>query len=253
VKTIVIHEGVRTIGKKAFSGSGLESVTIPSTVNRIKEGTFRCCKQLERVVLLPQVQLIEKEVFCKCPSLKSVEIPASVTTICSDNFTFCKQLQNVVLSGGSPCIGADSFVNCYKLDSSDVISTGRMSFRTFQRLAKTNIARRLKSRSPDQKTIALDSLREVPDHIAPAPGLSPFVGLITQLMKRRLAQIHGLITYWELKDATSVLELAIWKTNLDDTAQTTELRQHRRQESGADMQIIMSHVLQFFDYNNNIN
>ena len=61
----------------------------------------------------------------------------------------------------------------------------------------------------------------------------------------------GLITYWELREATTLLELAVWKSNLnDDTEQTAEMRQRRRQECGTDIHIIMNCVLEFFDYNN---
>ena len=65
--------------------------------------------------------------------------------------------------------------------------------------------------------------------------------------------IHGLITYWELKEPATILELAIWKWKLSNGAGFYDdgARQQVREQCGRDMQVIMRGVLQLFDYNAN--
>ena len=63
LKEFNIPEGVTEIRERAFSGSGLEKVTLPSTL-----------------------KVIGTEAFAYCDSLKSISIPASVTSIAQQAF-----------------------------------------------------------------------------------------------------------------------------------------------------------------------
>ena len=46
------------------------------------------------------------------------------------------------------------------------------------------------------------------------PGQIDAGGYVIQEMKDNLAKINGLITFWELKESSTILELVIWKLNL---------------------------------------
>ena len=76
------------------------------------------------------------------------------------------------------------------------------------------------------------------------------VGRISQSMQDGLTKIHGSITYWEVKEFMTILELAIWKLNLH-CENDVKSRQQTRQHCGRDMQVIICGVLQFFDYDTN--
>ena len=52
LKKVVLNEGVKKIGKSAFSCCGLlESITLPSTIVEIEEGAFYSCRSLGKIVL----------------------------------------------------------------------------------------------------------------------------------------------------------------------------------------------------------
>lgn len=177
-------------------------------------------------------------------------IPASVTQVDGGNFSLCTTLEKVDLCGGSPHFAPDTFVNSRKLDSSDIISTGKMSFETFQRIAKAHLSRRMKPQSTERNTLILNKFSEISGVDFSGTWSTMTYGLVPREAKQRLARIHGLITYWELKESLPLLELAVWKSNLNDMEQTSEMRQRRRRECGTDIHIIMNCVLEFFDYNN---
>ncbi len=72
VSSIDLPNTVSSIGKYAFSGSGVKNVTLPTSVTAIGESAFNGCS-----------------------SLYAVRIPSSVTTIGVGAFNFCYKLESV--------------------------------------------------------------------------------------------------------------------------------------------------------------
>lgn len=71
---IVIPEGVEVIGEYAFINFvNLKKITFPSTLTRIREGAFECCKSLESIEFNNPLR-IDSDAFRFCESLKSIEI-----------------------------------------------------------------------------------------------------------------------------------------------------------------------------------
>lgn len=71
---INIPEGVEVIGEYAFINFvNLKKITFPSSLRRIREGAFECCKSLESIEFSNPV-IIEKDAFRFCKALKSVKI-----------------------------------------------------------------------------------------------------------------------------------------------------------------------------------
>jgi hypothetical protein len=59
LRSIVIPEGVTSIGGSAFSGcAGLISVTLPSTIREIRMGAFSDCSSLTTITIPASVQQI---------------------------------------------------------------------------------------------------------------------------------------------------------------------------------------------------
>lgn len=98
LKQITIPEGVLEMGKMdyistynpydnklgAFYGSGLTSITIPSTVKVVYEGTFRNCKNMKSMVLKEGVEIFYGS--NTSPSLEKITLPKSLIKIDGNQF-----------------------------------------------------------------------------------------------------------------------------------------------------------------------
>ena len=92
VTTIVISEGVTTIGNEAFSSfHNLTSITIPNTITTIGEQAFLNCSNLESIVLPSALTKIGAKAFTGCENLKGIDIPNGVTAISEETFYCCYQ------------------------------------------------------------------------------------------------------------------------------------------------------------------
>jgi hypothetical protein len=125
----VIPDSVIGLGEGAFTGAGLQSVTVGNGVPALEFGVFENCTALTSVTLGTNVASIGDYAFFYCTgltnivipdsvtfiggwafaysSLASVTIPASVTYLDDDVFTFkdCANLTNVTFLGDVPYLG----------------------------------------------------------------------------------------------------------------------------------------------------
>lgn len=69
---INLPESIKTIGALAFQGTNLTSVVIPAKVERIKYRTFADCKNLQYVVVSPNVKFIHPSAFVGSPNVNIV-------------------------------------------------------------------------------------------------------------------------------------------------------------------------------------
>ncbi|MDR1552937.1 MAG: leucine-rich repeat domain-containing protein, partial [Prevotellaceae bacterium] len=97
ITTIVIGNGVTSIGDGAFSGcSSLTAVTIPNSVTSIGSYAFAICSSLTAVTIPNNVTSIGDGAFYGCSSLTAVTIPNSVTSIGESIFGNCSNLTAVI-------------------------------------------------------------------------------------------------------------------------------------------------------------
>lgn len=87
-ETIVIKEGITTLGKHAFRGfTALKNVVFEGdTLTTINEGVFRQCKALTEITIPASVSSFGRVVFYDCTSLTTVVLNGSFTTIGDQNF-----------------------------------------------------------------------------------------------------------------------------------------------------------------------
>jgi hypothetical protein len=115
VHTVIIKEGVTTIGEGAFEDCVLlTTVIIPGSVTIIGERAFEDCVRLEDIIIPNGVKSIGNRAFNECWSLETVIIPDSVTAIGTDAFGLCSELKTVVIGKGVTKI-YNSFAECGKL------------------------------------------------------------------------------------------------------------------------------------------
>ena len=141
IKTVIINDGVTSIGKSAFSYcssltsltipnsvtsigyyafegcSSLTSLTIPNSVTSIGYSVFYGCSSLISVTISNSLKSIEDGAFQGCSSLTSVTIPNSVTNIGWYAFSGCSSLTSVTIGNSVENIGYQAFASCSSLTS----------------------------------------------------------------------------------------------------------------------------------------
>ena len=116
--SLTIPSTVRKLRDAAIISCGkLESLTIPEGVTDIGWQAVKDCCSLKAVTIPTTVRSIAEIAFCNCRSLTSVTIPASVANIGKRAFENCGELTTVTMRGERPTASNDIFKDCGKLKS----------------------------------------------------------------------------------------------------------------------------------------
>lgn len=120
LREVELCEGLTTIGKYAFAGTGFSSVTIPDSVQTIGKHAFEECKSMKTIKLPASLRFIDECVF-RGSGLTEIEIPDGVTAIKGGAFQGSKNLKKVVMPETLTSIEVGDykfgshFANCYSL------------------------------------------------------------------------------------------------------------------------------------------
>ncbi len=243
-----IHKSVKIIHARAFCNCrNLVSVEMHDGVEIIQEEAFCFCISL-RGIKLPGVKAIERYVFFNCTALENIEFGNKLETIGRLAFAADSALSNIKIPKVK-VIEAGAFAECLQMTdlelSEDLERIRQGAFLTCPRLRR--IAIPLKDDIFDggvfngchdlsqvdlvggiRKTIdslLLDSWRnEMKDGIDRINQVLPDIShtnktvVTQQWMERVIQRIDHYKSehYALLKEAMSLLELALWKANLDD-------------------------------------
>ena len=207
LKDVVLNEGLQTIGETAFcSCRSLKSITFPSTLTKIGNHTFYDCQNLREVVLNGTLKTIGRASFESCTLLERITIPLTVTDIGRRAFYDCQSLREVELHEGIQMIGSEAFKNCSSLE-------------TFK---FPNPSTRLDTIIQDGKYVDVENKIDEIRSIVERRGSEMFIsdkrlvqGRNWDIMKGILGRIDQIFTYYEVKEATTLLELAMWKSKID--------------------------------------
>jgi hypothetical protein len=93
LKTITLPESLTNICD--FDHSGIEKITIPSSVIEIGRYVFEACNSLKSVVIKGPVAKIEDNAFRDCTALKTIELPVGIKKIGKDAFNGCTSLKTI--------------------------------------------------------------------------------------------------------------------------------------------------------------
>ena len=218
LKDVVLNRGLQKIGQFSFHGcDNLEHITIPSTVTEIGFSAFCAC-MFEIVILNEGLQTIGPASFAHCTSLQCIIIPHTVTEISDCTFHNCRNMREVDLHEGIQKIHPRAFGICSSLE--------RFNF--------PGLSTRL-------DTIIQASQAEAEDKVDEIRGPLERRGSEMFLSDKRLVQgrnwdilrsvfgrIDRVLTYYELREATALLELAIWKSKIDQVGENFISRDARR-------------------------
>ena len=117
IHSITIPNSVTLIGEKAFRACTLTSVVIPNSVFDIDTGAFEMCYSLESITLPNSLLFIADSLFRWCNSLTSITIPNNVTSIGDNAFESCFNLTSITIPDGVTSIGDNAFESCFNLTS----------------------------------------------------------------------------------------------------------------------------------------
>ena len=155
IKSVVINEGVTSIGNQAFLSNDLfspfaiTSVSIPNSVTSIGEEAFCHCDVLTSITIPNNVTSIGKKAFYNCDGLTSITIPNSVTSIGEEAFMDCTNLTNVILSNRMVVIEPRTFSSCLNLTGINIPNSveeiGRFAFYKCENLLSVTLPNNISS------------------------------------------------------------------------------------------------------------
>ena len=102
---LIIEEGVTAVDHDAFAFcTGLQSVRLPSTLERIEGKAFAGCSALQEIILPDSLQVLGKDWAYGCQSLRHVHLGAQTKLPEDDNgvFPFCRALTEITVSTDNP-------------------------------------------------------------------------------------------------------------------------------------------------------
>ena len=97
--------------------TGLQSITLPSTLKRILGHAFNSCKYLTTINLPDGLEYVGARAFNGCESLETVVFPDSVTYIGDACFDACTNLKSVTLPSSLTYLPNGLFIDCPALES----------------------------------------------------------------------------------------------------------------------------------------
>lgn len=139
IKSVVVGDGVQSIGRGAFSGCGkLSSVSLPDGLQSIGEAAFSGCSSLTSISVPDSVKSIGDSAFYNCSSLSDISLGRGVTDIGIWAFGGCGSLKTLTLPDSLQYIGDFSFDGCASLNGislgSGLTDIGDYAFRGCSRL-----------------------------------------------------------------------------------------------------------------------
>lgn len=115
IQSVVIQEGITSIGNYCFYQVYATSFSIPRSVKRIGRYALSCTNRATQIDLPFGVEKIDSYAFYASSALRSINIPNSVKTIGEAAFYNCSSLQSVVIPSSVASIGKNCFYRCTSL------------------------------------------------------------------------------------------------------------------------------------------
>lgn len=113
--TLVIPDGITSIGEGTFSMENVKKVVLPSTCKTIEKNAFARNSYLEEVVFNDGLETIDTWAFAYCTNLKEVNLPSTLKSINDSAFRDCDKLTKVDLTNCT-AVANYGFFNCDNLE-----------------------------------------------------------------------------------------------------------------------------------------
>ena len=227
LREVVLNEGLQKIGWQAFFNcQSLVNITLPSTVTEVGHAwTFTMCLKLKEVVLNEGLEEICLHTFNSCSSLERITIPSTVTKIGDGAFLGCDNLREVLLH--------ENIKKMVLRGSNQVVQTFR-GCTSLERFKFPSLSTRLGNiiqtgqTDIEAKIDGISSLeRDDSELFVTATAMGDVTGFKNgrnwNTVKESLDEISKLIDFYEVREATSLFELALWKARIDQADDADEI------------------------------
>ena len=192
----------------------MESITIPSTATIIEGYAFKGCRNLKEAVLNEGLKTIEAYAFETCTSLKSIELPSTLTETGNKAFRHCSKLR--VISIRNESINENQIIKqvirAISMTPSDI------------KLYFPGIATRLKNIIKTDHWPDIDAKLVAIRLVGSLGSGNVFVNtrdggslIHWDTVEQSVDRLISWIRYYEISEATTTLELALWKAVHDNT------------------------------------
>lgn len=138
IKTIVINEGVTTIGAMAFCMcKNVTNVTLPNTITTIRSAAFFECSSLSNITFPDSITSIGIHAFTDCTSLTSVFIPGSVSLIGDRAFAGCTNITEFAVDSNNKHYSVDEYGVLFNKDKTTLVQYPIGNTRTSYKIPDT--------------------------------------------------------------------------------------------------------------------
>ncbi|KAL7527132.1 hypothetical protein ACHAWF_002048, partial [Thalassiosira exigua] len=244
LREVLLPEGIRKIARKAFVDcKSLERINIPSAVALLSAKTLEGCSALRDVVLREGLRKIGEMAFADCTSLESITIPSTVACIEKKAFQDCTLLKRVTLSEGICHIEEFAFDGCSALPHISIPDTAFVI-----ELDTPTCSLASGSMEPDGEKLVVSSWSlglHGQDLASIQSAISGVLNRQEEMEKQKIQLIRQLIRNLELVEASTILELALWKAKIDKPNADADMREDCRRNCGAP--IIVPNVLSYLN------
>ncbi|KAL7529029.1 hypothetical protein ACHAWF_007585, partial [Thalassiosira exigua] len=259
VEVDLSHLELLKIRPSTFTGCNLlKGLTLPSTLVAIEDHAFFSCGALRRVELPNGLQKVGDDAFSFCGELEILTIPSTLVAIGKRAFGGCLSLRTVEFGQGVHHVGEGAFDECLSLDGikipqnafviewGDDTSCVMVEDTTFP-LEDEDVERTVVSGNLGQSEHLLAEVEE---------KINIILGRHCTI-EEKLGQIRSMIFHVKMVDATTCLELALLKANMEKeqnltAAPITRKRRRETRESSrviCGAEIVIPNVLSFLDGN----
>ena len=114
LKNITLHNGITSIGERAFALTNITSMVVPNSVTTLGIAVFSGCKELKNVTLGSGLKSIGSNTFSNT-GITGLIIPDSVETIKTSAVGNCSALSEITIGSGVTEVGVNSFGGCSSL------------------------------------------------------------------------------------------------------------------------------------------
>ena len=118
LKGLTLHNGIKSIGKWAFSKSGFNGeLILPDGLTTISQSAFSDCSFTGRLVIPKEVSIIEAAAFAGNGLLSGIiELPESITSIGQSAFNGCRNIEGLIIPAGLETIPRNAFKGCHSIN-----------------------------------------------------------------------------------------------------------------------------------------